>query len=91
MGYTESRLGGPPPADRDLRSAAERAAEAASKIPDPPLEPDAPKRVKRKSVSWADDRLLQSVRLFSLVSSAAEQCRKLAYDFKSYPALREDD
>ena len=69
MGFTSSRLGGPPPADRDLRSAAERAAEAASKIPDPAPDPDAPRRVKRKSVSWANDSLLQAVRLFSLVSS----------------------
>ena len=68
VGFTGSRLGGPPPTDRDQRSAAERAAEAASKIPDPEPDPDAPKRVKRKSVSWANDDFLQSVRLFSLVS-----------------------
>ena len=74
VGFTGSRLGGPPPTDRDQRSAAERAAEAASKLPDPEPDPDAPKRVKRKSVSWANDNLLQSVRLFSLVSCSQSDC-----------------
>ena len=74
MGFTSSKLGGPPPVDRDLRSAAERAAEAASKVPNPKPEPGAPKRVKRKSVSWANDSLLQSVRLFSLVRCSLYNC-----------------
>ena len=68
VGVTETRLGGKRPEKTDLRSAAERAAEAASKIPDPQADPNTPRRVKRKAVSWADDSLLQSVRLFSLVS-----------------------
>lgn len=67
-GYTETRLGGPRPEKTDQRSAAERAIAAAAEIPDPEVDPKSPKRVKPKKVSWADDSLLQSVRLFSLVS-----------------------
>ena len=67
-GYTETRLGGPRPEKTDQRSAAERAIAAAAEIPDPEIDPKSPKRVKPKKVSWADDSLLQSVRLFSLVS-----------------------
>ena len=67
-GYTETRLGGPRPEKTDQRSAAERAIAAAAEIPDPEVDTKSPKRVKPKKVSWADDSLLQSVRLFSLVS-----------------------
>ena len=68
VGFTETRLGGPRPLNTDQRSANERAAAAAARIPDPVEDPNTPKRVKRKSVSWADDKSLQSVRLFSMVS-----------------------
>ena len=68
VGYTETRLGGPRPEKTDQRSAAERAIAAAAEIPDAEIDPKSPKRVKPKKVSWADDSLLQSVRLFSLVS-----------------------
>ena len=68
VGFTETRLGGPRPLITDQRSANERAAAAAAKIADPVEDPNTSKRVKRKSVSWADDKSLQSVRLFSMVS-----------------------
>jgi hypothetical protein len=68
VGFTETRLGGPRPLITDQRSANERAAAAAARIPDPVKDPNTPKRVKRKLVSWADDKSLQSVRLFSMVS-----------------------
>ena len=85
-GFTETRLGGPRPEKTDQRSAAERAVAAAAAIPDPDLDPESPKRVKPKKVSWADDSLLQSVRLFSLVSPAALRC--LQTHTRAFPGLR---
>lgn len=63
-----SRLGGrpPPPAPED---AATRAAKAAAKVESPPR--DAERKVKLKTVSWANEKNLVSVRYFRRVCPCA--------------------